>query len=358
VNPIDELAALLPPAPPSRDLPRRDQYESDLLALIGADLAAGSPQSSRRQSSRPESTPLQSARPQSLRRAPWPRLPSSRAIAGRRWLPPSAAAIAVACAVVIVAVGAVTLRSFSGSGSAPGSRPSGPGPAGKSGAPAAGSRLTVTRRWTVPAGSFSSVVVSTNNGPVTVAGGPAKSAAITATPTYRGTAPTISYRVADRALTVRASCPQERRCQVALQLQVPAGVSVRAATDLGTVRLTGLTSGAAADSQLGNIYLSRVSGLVTAQTELGQVSATGLTAYRATLTTAQGSVDAAFSVAPELVTASSQLGSVTLRLPGNSSYAVTASADLGSTSITVPRSSSSRHVVKASSQLGSVTVTG
>jgi Putative adhesin len=268
VNPIDELASLLPPAPPSRDLPHRDQHEADLLALIGS------------------------------------------------------------------------------------------APAGKSGAPAADSRLPVTRHWTVPAGSFTSVVVSTNNGPVTVTGGTAKSAAVTATPSYRGAAPMISYLIADRALTVRATRPQERDCQVALQLQVPAGVSVRAATDLGTVRLTGLTSGAPADSQLGSIYLSRVTGLVRAQTELGQISATGLTAYRATLTTAQGSVDAAFVVASELVTASSQLGSVTLHLPGNSSYAVTASADLGSTSVTVPRSSSSRHVVKAHSGLGSVTVTG
>ena len=351
MNPIDELASLLPPAPPSRDLPHHDQHEADLLALIGADPAAGAPRPSWlrspwRGSSWPSSSRQSSSSPQlSSRRGP-------------RWLAPSAAAIAVACAVAIVAIAAVALPSLSGSHSTPTSRPSVPRPAGKSGAPAAGSRLTVTRHWMVPAGSFTSVAVSTNNGPVTVAGGPAKSAAVTATPTYRGTAPTISYRVTDRALTVRATCPQERHCQVALQLQVPAGVPVRAATDLGAVRLTGLTSGAAADSQLGNIYLSRVAGLVTAQTELGQVSATGLTAYRATLTTAEGSVDAAFSVAPELVTASSQLGSVTLHLPGNSSYAVTASADLGSTSVTVPRSSFSRHVVRASSQLGSVTVTG
>jgi hypothetical protein len=346
VNPIDELASLLPPAPPSRDLPHRDQHETDLVALIGADAATGAPRPSWLRSSWRATWPLPSMRLSSSSRL------SSRR--GPRWLAPSAAAIAVACAVAIVAIAAVALPSLSGSHSTPGSRSS----AGKSGAPAAGSRLTAARHWTVPAGSFTSVVVSTNNGPVTVAGGAAKSAAITATPTYRGTAPTISYGVTDRALTVRARCPQERHCQVALQLQVPAGVSVRAATDLGTVRLIGLTSGAAADSQLGNIYLSRVAGLVTAQTELGQVSATGLTAYQATLTTAQGSVDAAFSVAPELVTASSQLGSVTLHLPGNSSYAVTASADLGTTSVTVPRSSSSRHVVKASSQLGSVTVTG
>jgi hypothetical protein len=328
VNPIDELASLLPPAPPSRDLPHRDQHEADLLALIGADSVAGAPRSSWR-------------RP--------------------RWLAPSAAAIAVACGVVIVAIAAVALPGLSGSHRTPGSRP-GQLPAGQvSGPPAAGpsgSRLTAARHWTVPAGSFTSVVVTTNNGPVTVTGSRAASAAVTAVPGYLGTAPVISYQIDDQALTVRANCPQERHCQVALQLQVPAGVPVRASSDLGNVRLTGLTSGAVADSQLGNVYLSRVAGSVTAETQLGQVSATGLTAYRATLTTAQGSVDAAFSVAPELVTASSQLGSVTLQLPSGTSYAVTATADMGSASVTVPQSRASRHVVKATSQLGSVTVTG
>jgi hypothetical protein len=349
VNPIDELASLLPPAPPSRDLPHRDQHEADLLALIGADLAAEAPRPSRLRSSwRGPSRWLSSSRLSS-----W-RLPSSR---GPQWLAPSAAAIAVACAVVIVAIAAIALPGLSGSHRTPGPRPSQPPATGRFGAPN-GSSLTVTRHWTVRAGSFTSVRVSTNNGPVTVTGSTAASAAVTAAPSYSGAAPMISYHISDRALTVRATCPQEGHCQVALQLQVPAGVPVRASTDLGAVRLTGLRSGAVADSQLGNIYLSRLAGLVTAQTQLGQVSATGLAAYRATLTTAEGSVDAAFSVAPELVTASSQLGSVTLQLPSGTSYAVTATADMGSASVTVPQSRVSRHVVKASSQLGSVIVAG
>ncbi len=323
MNPIDELARLLPPAPPSRELPHRDQHEADLLAVVGADQAAG---------------------------------PGNRR---RRWLAPSAAAIAVACAVVIVAVAAVAVRGLSGTGRTPGSRSAGSPVTRSSGAPAgppAGSPLTATRRWTVPAGSFTSVAVSTNNGPVTVTGSAAASAAVTATPSYRGTAPVISYQVTGGALTVRATCPQDRHCQVALQLVVPARIPVRASTSLGIVRLTGLTSRADASSALGNLYLARLSGSVTAQTDEGSVSATDLSVHSADLSSDLGSIDAEFSIAPETVTASSQLGSVTIQLPPGMSYAVTASADLGSASVTVPQSPVSRHVVKASSQLGSLTV--
>jgi hypothetical protein len=329
VNPIDELASLLPPGPPSRELPHRHQHEADLLAIIDADQAAG---------------PLRSSA-----LAP----PGSRR---RRWLAPSAAAIAVVCAVVVVAVAAVAVRGLSGPGRTTGSRPPAPQGSGAPAGPPAGTQLTATRHWTVPAGTFSSVVVSTDDGPVTVSGSTAASAAVTATPSYQGTAPAVSYQISGGALTVGATCPQERRCQVGLQLVVPAGVPVRASTSLGIVRLTGLKSRADATSSLGNLYLAQLSGSVTAQTDEGSVSATDLSVHSADLSSDLGSIDAEFSIAPETVTASSQLGSVTIQLPSGTSYAVTASADLGSTSVTVPQSPVSRHVVKASSQLGSVTV--
>ncbi|HTZ92396.1 MAG TPA: hypothetical protein VMB74_08380 [Streptosporangiaceae bacterium] len=190
MNPIDELASLLPPRPASRELPRRDQHEADLLALIEADQAAGPQRSS------------ESAGDRRL-----------------RWLRPSAAAIAVACAVVIVAVAAIAVRGLSGSGQKPGTGPARPESSRGSGAPAgppAGSPLTATRHWTVPAGSFTSIDVSTSDGPVTIIGSAAASASVTATPSYRGAAPAISYSVNGGTLAVRAQCPQEPHCRVAL----------------------------------------------------------------------------------------------------------------------------------------------
>ena len=97
---------------------------------------------------------------------------------------------------------------------------------------------------------------------------------------------------------------------------------------------------------------------MTARAGQGSITATGLAVREATLTSGQSTINATFSQPPVLVVATCQMGSVTLHLPGNSSYAVTASAQMGSTSVRVPQSAGSPHVVKASSQMGSVTVTG
>jgi len=404
VNPIEELASLLPPAPPSRDLPHHDRHDADLLALIGADQAAGSPQSSRRQS----------ARPQSSRHGPWWRVPPSGTVTGRLWLAPSAAAIAVACAVVIVAVAAVTLRGFSGSGSASGTHPARYPTAGSS-APAgrSGSSLTATRHWTVPAAAIGAVVANSDDGTVVVTGAATSTASVTAIPTYHGRPPTISSRVSAGTLTVTARCPaQEQNCQVTLHLTVPfrehvvansgqANVGLAGLTGGGTatagqgnitlskvsgrmtaiagqgniianrisgtltaragqgnIGITGLTGRLAANAGQGNITLTGIAGTMTAEAGQGSITATGLAARQATLTSGQSNIDATFSQPPALVVATCQMGSVTLRLPGNTSYAVTASAQMGSTSVRVPQSASSAHVVKATSQMGSVTVTG
>ena len=401
MNPIDELVSLLPPAPPSRELPHRDLHQADLLAVIDADRTARSRQSSR---------------PQSRRRVSSWQLSSSPWDTGRRWLAPSAAAIAVACAVVILAVAAVALPGLLGSGGTPGSRPTGPRPAGNSEGPAgpsAGSPLTVTRHWTVPAAAIGSIVATSDDGTVVVTGAATSTASVTAIPNYHGKPPTISSHVLDGRLTVAARCPaQEQNCWVTLKLTVPSREHVVADSGQADVRLAGLAGGGTATADQGNVSLSKVSGgmtaiagqgnidvhqingsltaradqgnidvtsltgklaanagqgnitltgitgTLTAHADQGSITATGLAVRQATLTSGQSTIDATFSQPPALVVATCQMGSVRLHLPGNSSYAVTASAQMGSASVRVPQSAGSPHVVKAASQMGSVTVTG
>jgi hypothetical protein len=375
VNPIDQLASLLPPAPPDQDLPHREQHEANLLAVITTDPAGG-----------------------------------------RRWLAPSAAAIAVACAVVIVAVLAVAVPELSGSVTTPGSRPAGHPTAESTGPPAgppSGSPLIATRRWSVPATAIGTIVVTSDDGAVIVTGAATSTASVTAIPTYHGKPPTISSHVSAGTLTVTASCPaQEQNCWVTLHLTVPSREHVVADSGQADVRLAGLSGGGTATADQGDVSLSRVSGAttaiagqgnidanrisgtltaraaqgnievtsltgrlvanagqgnirltgiagtLTAQADQGSISATGLAVRRATMTSGQSTIDATFSQPPALVVATCLMGSVTLHLPGNSSYAVTASAQMGSTSVHVPQSAGSPHVVRATSQMGSVTVTG
>lgn len=188
---------------------------------------------------------------------------------------------------------------------------------------------------------FSRIAVTTPAGTITVTAGNSGSASVTAAPRYQHSAPVITSQLTGGVLTVAATCPRvSQDCQVSLPLSVPSGVPVTAATDLGAVRLAGL------------------SGDVTVHTDQGAISAIGLAAPRADLSTDLGNIDALFWVPPTRVTASTQEGSVTIRLPSTTTYDVTASAQLGSTSVAVPQSASSAHVIKATSQLGSVTVTG
>jgi hypothetical protein len=344
VNPLDELAALLPPAPAPRALPQRPQHRADVLTVITADPAPGR--------SRPVRRP-----------------------AARRWLVPGAAALAVALVAVLTAVIPHPAAGPARPGTGP-SVPAGIRPTGAPAGPPHGSLLTVPRHWTVPAAGLRTVTLITTSGQVTVTGRATRSARITATPRYRGSAPVITSQVADGTLTVTASCPQEPSCQASITVDMPAGLPVHAKSAEGDVRLTGLTGGAVASTAQGNVVLRQLSGRVTATTEQGdidlaaiagsvtartsqgEISGIGLSTSSAILSSEQGDIDAAFAVAPRLVTASTQEGSVYVRLPSTGTYHVIASTQLGSRSVSVPSLPSSPRVIRASTQVGTVTVTG
>jgi hypothetical protein len=74
-------------------------------------------------------------------------------------------------------------------------------------------------------------------------------------------------------------------------------------------------------------------------------------------TVQQGNITASFRTAPRSVVASSQEGSVTIRVPPSDSYAVQVLSDVGGTVVTVPRSARSPHLIRASTQGRAVTVT-
>lgn len=350
MNPLDELTRVLPSPPGSEELPRQQQHKTELLTIMAAD---------RRR-----------------RRA----LPNR---ATRGWLGPAMTAAAVAA----VAVLAVTVPSLVGVGSGSPSanrrvqsghstQATATPSATASALPPNSGLLPTTRHWSVPASRFRSVSVNVTRGLVVVTAGTGSSAAITAAPHFTGRrAPIFTGQVVDGTLSLAAAC-REPDCQVAITLEVPAGVAVRATTMQGDVRVTGvhgsvsvtdrsggmvltdLSGRVSASNIVGDVTLTGLSGPVTASTTAGTISATDLLASQVALSSQEGNISAAFAVAPAHVTASSQLGDVVLRLPSTATYDVIASTQLGSTAVTVPRSAGSGHVIKASSRLGSITVTG
>jgi hypothetical protein len=322
------LAELLPPIPQPRELPQLAAHRAGLLAALRAEP----------QGPQPAPAPLRRRRP-------------------GRWLVPAAAATAV----LAIAVGAALPR-LDGAARPPAARQH------RTAKPPAGSGR---RQWQVPLTGLRSVVVQTNDGSVTVnaalatadtvnsrPGSGRDSVAVTAQPGYRGAAPAISSTVSRGVLTISASCPgDDSRCNVSFQVRLPRALPLRASTQLGAVRVTGMTGSVQVYDALGSVQLANLTGPVQATDALGDIDGTGLASARATLTADLGDIDVAFASPPILITANDQDGTVTIRVPGAASYAVTASAQLGRTSVTVPRSVGSPHVIRASSQLGNVTVT-
>lgn len=338
---LADLTGLLPPAPPAAEFSGRAERKAELLAAITGPRPAGARQ-------RPAARP-----------------------AARRMLMPAASA----AAVLIVATLAVAVPHLVGHA---GAGPAAQGQHGQQGqhGPAAASTLTSARHWTVPAGGIRAITVTDTAGEVVITGsrspGPA---AITATPSYQHAAPRLSYQIAGGTLAVIATCPNvQQNCSVALGLRVPAGVPVSAHTDQGDVQVTGFSARVRASADQGKVTLSRISGAVTAgsqqgsialrsitgsvtaQTAQGSITGQGLRVSTARFGTDEGSVQVSFAAAPDAVTATSQVGQVTLTVPGSASYRVSASSQLGTTSVRVPQSASSAHRITASSQVGSVTV--
>jgi hypothetical protein len=139
-------------------------------------------------------------------------------------------------------------------------------------------------------------------------------------------------------LTVTYTCPTQVVCGVAYTLTVPRTVAVQVTTGTGAIRLAGLA------------------GTVTAKADVGLVSATGLTGASVSLITSVAAVSASFAATPATVQASARVGAITLHVPGTASYKVAADAHLGKTTVSIPQSSSSAHVITATTDVGAIII--
>lgn len=184
----------------------------------------------------------------------------------------------------------------------------------------------------------STVVVISHVGNVTVTGGSGSSVSVTEQATYSKTRPDTTRTISGQTLTVTYSCPSQLVCAVAYTVQVPRGVTVRAQAGVGAVRLAGLA------------------GDVTATAKVGIIYATGLSGSSVSLTADGGGISASFTAAPAMLRAIARVGSVDLRVPGTVSYKVSADAHIGHADVGVRQSSSSGHVITATTDVGSIKV--
>jgi len=183
----------------------------------------------------------------------------------------------------------------------------------------------------------STVVVISYVGNITVTGG-GSSTSVTEQATYSRKPPHTTRTISGKTLTVTYTCPSQLVCAVAYTVRVPRGVTVRAQAGAGAVTLSGLA------------------GNVTATAKVGIIYATGLSGSAVSLTTDGGGISASFTASPAMLRAIARVGSVDLRVPGTISYKVSADAHVGHADVGVRQSSSSGHVITATTDVGSIRV--
>jgi hypothetical protein len=188
------------------------------------------------------------------------------------------------------------------------------------------------------AGRVTTLVVKGGSGSIDVTGSSRGTISVSQHASYGKTPPTATHVISGTTLTLSYSCPSEFVCGVSYDVQVPRGVAVQVSTAAGPVTLTSLA------------------GPVSAQTSAGLITAISLTSPTATLKSNAGGIDATFSAPPSSVHATTNVGPITLAVPGSAAYRIDTHAYIGSSTVTVPRSASSRHVISANSDLGSITI--
>ncbi len=191
--------------------------------------------------------------------------------------------------------------------------------------------FTVTARVTT-------VVINGGAGSIDVTGSGGGTILVSQQASYSKTPPAVTHVVSGTTLTLSYTCPAELVCGVAYNVQVPRGTAVRASTGEGS------------------ITLSSLAGPVSARTGAGLITATGLSSRTADLRSSAGGIVAAFTAAPDSVHASTNVGPISLTVPGTVPYKIDTHTYVGTSVVTVPKSAASPHVISASSDLGSVTI--
>lgn len=193
------------------------------------------------------------------------------------------------------------------------------------------SSFTVSARVTA-------LVIQGGSGSVEVTGSGRSTVSVSQQAAYSKTPPRATHVLHGTTLTLSYSCPRELSCSVSYQAQVPRGVAVTVSTSAGSITLTTL------------------SGPVSAKADAGLITGAGLRSPVATFKTDAGGVSATFAAAPRTLSATTDVGPVTLTLPGSARYLVNAHTLVGKSTVTVPRTTSAAHSVSAHSDLGVILV--
>ena len=208
------------------------------------------------------------------------------------------------------------------------------GTLGQLGAP---SHTPPARPFTV-SGPVTAVVINGGSGSIDVTGSSRSTVTVSQQVSYSKTPPSATHSLHGGTLTISYSCPVELVCGVSYDVRVPRGVAVSVSAGAGSITLISL------------------SGTVSARAGAGLITAVDLRSAVASFTSNAGGVIATFAAAPRTLTANTNVGPITLTVPGSAAYRIATHTFVGSATVTVRRSGSSAHSISARSDLGSISV--
>ena len=195
----------------------------------------------------------------------------------------------------------------------------------------AATSFTIDRRVTT-------VIINAGSGSVDVTAASRSTVAVSQQASYSTRPPVPSRTLSGTTLTLSYTCAVELTCGISYTVAVPQGVAVRVSAGAGAITLTAL------------------SGPVSAQTSAGLITAVDLRAADASLKSNAGGIIATWSVPPRSLHASTDVGAITLTVPGSVAYKISTYTLVGTSAITVRRSASSPYAIAASSDVGSVSI--
>lgn len=205
-------------------------------------------------------------------------------------------------------------------------------------------------------GQMKALAVHAHVGGVHITGADSGKVVVTEHLTFRHTAPRTTHQVTAGTLTIDSHCPALETCSVGYDITVPRAMTIRVDDNVGTIRLESLSGQVTAHTNAGNIDLGQVSGPVEVTSRAGSILGQNVSSAYATLRLSAGRIEVTFSAPPATLTATATVGPVSLRLPGNVTYAVDARATVGTTRVSVTRNPASPHRITATTTTGAITI--
>ncbi|MBV9060689.1 MAG: DUF4097 family beta strand repeat protein [Pseudonocardiales bacterium] len=203
-----------------------------------------------------------------------------------------------------------------------------------------GGQVTAENSYTVTE-PVTSIKIDNPVGDTEIEGTDATTISVTERLRYSGNPPQTRYPVAGGQLTLSYSCPgifNVNSCSVAYLVKIPRRLAVQIDDQVGVIKLTGLA------------------GQLNLRSATGNIDAAGLASNTVTTRTQAGAITLQFSAPPSTVDAQTEVGSITVRLPAGSAYAVDAGSQVGAADVTVQQDPGSVHHITARSRVGSVSV--